>query len=257
MIFNQHMSGINTKNATAKASDILYGKTAFVDGEIVVGSMADNGSVSKTLSTTGSSYTIPKGYHNGSGKVTASITNLTAANIKSGVMVGGVTGTAPTVGSGFGLKKTVYFNNVSTSSTSSKTITPFTKNFDVTKTFEIYVFQGTNSAKGGLRIAINPVTFAVVLYTSRDITSTQINVNGTAFPSNYYTYTNKVLTISCYRYQYYVQGSGSSSTGDYITLDIIIDFNTGTITGNKAEIYWYNGSSNSTYGVEIFGIGCY
>jgi len=78
---------------TATAANILSGKTAYVAGSAITGSMTNNGAVTQTLSTTGSSYTIPAGYHNGSGKVTASITNLKAANIAKGVSVGGVTGT--------------------------------------------------------------------------------------------------------------------------------------------------------------------
>ena len=55
---------------TAGAADVLANKV-IVDaaGNSVAGTMANNGAVSKTLSVTTTSYTIPKGYHNGSGKV--------------------------------------------------------------------------------------------------------------------------------------------------------------------------------------------
>ena len=72
--------------ATATAAQILVNQTAYVNGEKVTGTMANNGAVTKTLSA-GGSYTIPAGYHNGSGKVTvntlASQTDgtATAANI--------------------------------------------------------------------------------------------------------------------------------------------------------------------------------
>jgi len=79
---------------TATAAQVLSGKTfTSTAGIKASGTMTNNGAVSKTLTTTGSSYTIPAGYHNGSGKVTATITNLSAANIKKGVTVGGVAGT--------------------------------------------------------------------------------------------------------------------------------------------------------------------
>jgi len=84
---------------TATAANILSGKTAYVAGSAITGTMTNRGAVSKTLTTTGSSYTIPAGYHNGSGKVTATITNLTAANIATGKVVGGVTGTYKGLGS--------------------------------------------------------------------------------------------------------------------------------------------------------------
>lgn len=51
------------------------------------------GAASSTLTTQGGSYTIPRGYHNGSGRVKTNITNLRPGNIKSGANVGGVVGT--------------------------------------------------------------------------------------------------------------------------------------------------------------------
>lgn len=85
--------GIDTSGGTATTSDILSGKIAYSKGSKLVGTMTNNGTVTKTLTTNGSYYTIPKGYHSGTGKVTASMTNLTASNIKKGVTVGGVAGT--------------------------------------------------------------------------------------------------------------------------------------------------------------------
>lgn len=55
---------------TATAAHVLDGDI-FVDatGAQVEGTMVDNGAVSKTLDTTTTSYTVPAGHHNGSGKV--------------------------------------------------------------------------------------------------------------------------------------------------------------------------------------------
>jgi hypothetical protein len=92
-IFNEMLGGgINAKDCTPTSEDILTGKSAAVGKEIVTGSMANQGAKTSTLTANGASYTIPKGYHNGSGKVTANINNLTAANIKKGVNIGGVVG---------------------------------------------------------------------------------------------------------------------------------------------------------------------
>ena len=70
---NRQIETLKAKQATGNAavSDVLAGKTfSNSSGVGLVGTMANNGAISKTLNA-GGSYTVPAGYHNGSGKVTA------------------------------------------------------------------------------------------------------------------------------------------------------------------------------------------
>ena len=61
----------DTTNVDATAADVLAGKTIVTSTGEVEGTMTNRGAVSKTLDATTSnqSYTVPAGYHNGSGTV--------------------------------------------------------------------------------------------------------------------------------------------------------------------------------------------
>lgn len=86
----------DTQDATATAAEILTGKTAYNKGNKVTGTMKNNGAVAGKISTKAGKYTVPQGYHDGSGTVEIDSTEqakLTPANIREGVTVLGVTGT--------------------------------------------------------------------------------------------------------------------------------------------------------------------
>lgn len=86
----------DTSDATATADEVLYGQTAYANGSKITGTMVNNGAVTGTISTKAQQYTIPVGYHDGSGKVGISSTEqgkIIASNIKSGISILGVTGT--------------------------------------------------------------------------------------------------------------------------------------------------------------------
>ena len=86
----------DTSQATAVASEILSGETAFVNGVELTGTMPNRGAVSGTITTVAQEYTIQQGFHDGSGKVKidpVEQAKIIASNILEGVTILGVTGT--------------------------------------------------------------------------------------------------------------------------------------------------------------------
>lgn len=85
----------DTSDATALASEVLDTKTFYARGSKITGTMANRGGVTGTISTVAQEYSIPVGYHDGSGKVKIDTTEqakIIAGNIKSGIEILGVTG---------------------------------------------------------------------------------------------------------------------------------------------------------------------
>ena len=85
----------DTSDDTVAAAEMLVGKTAHARGVKITGTMPNNGAVSGSIATKDGQYTIPQGFHDGSGKVgiaSAEKAKLIPGNIKSGVEVLGVTG---------------------------------------------------------------------------------------------------------------------------------------------------------------------
>ena len=86
----------DTQDANAVAAEILTGKSAYVKGSKVTGTMPNRGAVTGVLTTLNQEYTILQGYHDGSGKISIDSTEqakLIPANIREGITILGVTGT--------------------------------------------------------------------------------------------------------------------------------------------------------------------
>lgn len=74
----------DVSSVTAVAGDVLAGKIFVTSsGAVTTGEMANNGAVNKTLTAQEQNYTIPKGYHSGTGSVSISPESKTATPTKS------------------------------------------------------------------------------------------------------------------------------------------------------------------------------
>lgn len=94
-ITGTNTNDVDSSEATATATEVLAGKTFAAGGQVKMGEMPNNGAVSGEISNKSESYTIPFGFHDGSGSVSiaeAEQAKLIPANIKQGVEILGVVG---------------------------------------------------------------------------------------------------------------------------------------------------------------------
>ncbi|NLJ13784.1 MAG: hypothetical protein GX372_00815 [Ignavibacteria bacterium] len=109
--------------------------------------MRRNGLIDAELETQNASYSIPEGYHDGNGKVTANITNLIPANIKKGVNVGGVEGAYE--GSGGDLNQQTNFTDFLFATASYDTVTFSRPVFDSKNNYIYVPKKSFGSSTGG------------------------------------------------------------------------------------------------------------
>ena len=83
----------DVSSVTAAASDVLAGKIFVTSaGAVTTGEMPNNGAVNKTLTAQEQNYTIPKGYHSGTGSVSISPESKTATPTKAQQTISPTTG---------------------------------------------------------------------------------------------------------------------------------------------------------------------
>ena len=81
--------------ATVAVAEMLKGKTAYARGAKLTGTMPNNGAVAGKITQKDGKYTIPMGFHDGSGSAEIDETEqakLVPANIREGVTILGVEG---------------------------------------------------------------------------------------------------------------------------------------------------------------------
>ena len=141
----------DTSEDTAAVAEILVGKTAHARGAQLTGTMPNRGAVTGIINTKAGSYTIPQGYHDGSGAVSIDATEqskLVANNIKAGIEILGVTGSY--TGEGVSAQ-----SKTATPSNVAQVIVP-DANYDYLSqvTVNAIPYTETDNAAGGITVTI-------------------------------------------------------------------------------------------------------
>lgn len=142
----------DTSDATATAAEILSGKTGYVAAKKVTGTMPNNGAVALKIARADTPVTVPRGFHDGSGKVGIDPTEtakLLAKNIRQGITLLGVAGTMSSTEGMKAQAKTI------TPKTTKQTILP-DASYNALSQVEVAAipYSETENEAGGLTVTI-------------------------------------------------------------------------------------------------------
>ena len=144
---------VDSSDCTATVAEVLATKTFAKGGSVLTGTMPNRGAVAGSIATKAQEYTIPQGYHDGSGKVGILSTEqakIIASNIRNGVTILGVEGTMTGSEDVHAQSKTV------TPSTTSQTVLPDTPtyNYLTQVTVNAIPYVETDNVAGGKTVTI-------------------------------------------------------------------------------------------------------
>lgn len=143
---------VDSSDCTAVVAEVLATRTFAKGGQVLTGTMPNRGAVTGIISSK-TAYTIPQGYHDGSGTVSldsASLAALTGNNIRQGVTILGTEGEMTGTEDVNAQAKTV------TPTTSQQVITPDspTYNYLSQVTVNAITYTETANAAGGYTATI-------------------------------------------------------------------------------------------------------
>lgn len=179
---------LSQTQATATATQVLFGQTAYVNGQKITGTMPNRGANNIVLPVNGTA-TIPEGYHNGQGRVTQNIPVKVAQNFLPGT-------TNQTIQAGQYLSghQTILGdpNLISNNIVKGKTIFGVTGNFIQPEPTVYYVQNGTPIQSLGNYRGIGSIPYILPEYGLDAEKIGYIRVMQQGQPANFLTFLNPI-----------------------------------------------------------------